>query len=449
MTTYACSSALLEPTAADTAQLVQAESPHLATGPNWSLPTRLAFRFTFVYLGLYCAPYVLEMIPYVRYVSQKYFELVEKVVPWVARHILHLQRSATFAISGSSDTTFDYVLVLCCLVISLLATILWSLLDHKRPNYQKLHQGLRYLVRFYLGSTMLAYGAMKVVPHQMSAPSLGRLLEPLGDFSPMGLLWTFMGASRPYETFCGAVEMLGGILLFVPPLTALGALVCIGAMTNVFMLNMCYDVPVKVMSFHLLLLATFLLAPDLRNVADFLIFQRPTRLSAHRPLSRRKWLNWTAVAAQVLIGIGLAGSMLHMFNKEVKARVKSPYYGVWSVEQYAVDGTVIPPSLTEATRWRRVILDSPQVFTLQYVDAPQTWFLLDLDQGKQSFTLTKRGDEKWKAVFSYQHPTGNILIFDGQINGHNTHAQLRRMDGSRFTLTSTGFHWISEQANQR
>jgi hypothetical protein len=170
---------------------------------------------------------------------------------------------------------------------------------------------------------------------------------------------------------------------------------------------------------------------------------------AHRPLSHRKWLNGTAVAVQVLVGIALVASMLYGSDKDVEARVKSPYYGVWSVEEYAVDGKALPPSLTEVTRWRRVILDDPQVFTLQYVDAPQDWFLLDLDQASQSFTLTKRGDAKWKAEFSYQHPERDILIFDGQLDGHQIHARLRRIDESRLPLTSAGFHWISEYANQR
>lgn len=272
----------------------------------------------------------------------------------------------------------------------------------------------------------------------------------MGDASPMGLLWTFIGASRPYETFCGLAEMLGGILLFVPVLTTLGALVCIGALTNVFMLNMSYDVPVKLMSFNLLMMAVFLVAPDLKNLVTFLILQLPSKLSADRPPSRRKSLNRTAVVLQLLCGIALAATMLNNFQKDVKARaVKSPYYGIWSVEEYVVDGEVQPPSLAEATRWRKVILDNPQRLGVQYVDAPQQSFFLDLDQGKQWFTLKKRGDEKWKAEFSYQHPQEDMLLFDGQLDGHQVHAQLRRTDTSRFVLTSAGFHWINEYPNQR
>src|SRR5947199_1204250 len=105
---------------------------------------------------------------------------------------------------------------------------------------------------------MLSFGAYKVIKSQFPAPSLDRLLEPYGDSSPMGLLWTFMGASKAYTIFGGFAEMLGGALLTVRRTTLLGALVCIGVITNIVMLNFSYDVPVKLYSTHLLLMAIFL-----------------------------------------------------------------------------------------------------------------------------------------------------------------------------------------------
>ena len=57
---------------------------------------------------------------------------------------------------------------------------------------------------------------------------------------------------RSYEIFAGCAETLGGILLLTPRTTTLGALVCLADMIQVFMLNMTYDVPVKLFSFHLI-----------------------------------------------------------------------------------------------------------------------------------------------------------------------------------------------------
>ena len=37
-------------------------------------------------------------------------------------------------------------------------------------------------------ATMVTYGMIKAIPLQMPAPPLTRLLEPFGNFSPMGVL---------------------------------------------------------------------------------------------------------------------------------------------------------------------------------------------------------------------------------------------------------------------
>jgi hypothetical protein len=75
---------------------------------------------------------------------------------------------------------------------------------------------------------MIGYGAAKVISSQFPPPTLDRLMQPYGDSSPMGLLWTFMGASEPYTMFVGFAEMISGILLFPRKTSTLGALMSVG-----------------------------------------------------------------------------------------------------------------------------------------------------------------------------------------------------------------------------
>ncbi len=432
MTSSIFSSVLVEPITADDIPEQGHEGPRLVPAPHWSLATRIAFRFFFAYLILFN------------------FHPLYLGVPWVESHVFHLSHVGAAAMNGSGDTTYAYVETFCALVAACVVTLIWSLLDRKRTNYVRLHQWFRLGVRLMLGAAMLLYGAAKVIPSQMPAPYLASLLESYGDSSPMRLLWTFIGASKPYEIFCGASEMLGGILLFVPALVTLGSLICIAVLTNVFILNMCYDVPVKLYSFHLLLMAVFLAAPELRNLMDLFLFKRRVELSKPLPLFRRAWLNRTILALQLLAGVGLATMSLYGAHQHARQlAIKSPYYGAWSVEEYVVDGNVQPLALSEATRWRRVILDNPQRFTLQFVDAPQQKFLLKLDDSKKVFTLTKLGDADWKADLALHHPSNDVLLLDGQIDGHLIHARLHREENRKFLLTSRGFHWINEYPNNR
>ena len=57
------------------------------------------------------------------------------------------------------------------------------------------------------------YGLQKLIPLQMSTPSLHRFLQPMGEMSGMGLVWRFMGISPEYQMFAGLLEVIPGVLL--------------------------------------------------------------------------------------------------------------------------------------------------------------------------------------------------------------------------------------------
>src|SRR5206468_1346164 len=80
---------------------------------------------------------------------------------------------------------------------------------------------------------VLGYGISKVFFGQFPLPFPGRLVQRFGDASPMGLMWTFMGASPAYVFFAGAMETIGAGLLLFRRTTTLGALVLSGVMLNV------------------------------------------------------------------------------------------------------------------------------------------------------------------------------------------------------------------------
>jgi hypothetical protein len=281
--------------------------PPLGRGGRGLRFGRLGFRLAFAYLVLYIIPFPLEYLPFTASLLQKYTDFWHAIVPWVGKHILHLSYDITVFENGSGDTTYNYVLVLSLLTLAAVTTAIWSALDRRRLNYERLYQWLRILVRFSLAGAMITYGAFKIIPLQMPAPSFTRLLEPYGDSSPMGLLWAFIGASTGFEIFTGCAEMLGGVLLILPRTTMLGALICLADTTQIFILNMTYDVPVKLYSLHLLLMSVFLLAPDLKRLGNFFIFNRGVDAVKPSRLFHRYWLNRGILILQILFGLYLFG----------------------------------------------------------------------------------------------------------------------------------------------
>ena len=65
-------------------------------------------------------------------------------------------------------------------------------------------------------------------------------------------------------------------------------------MAEIFTLNMTYDVPVKLFSFHLLLMSLFLLAPDTKRLLNVLLLNRPADVSVIPPLGARRALSVSA-----------------------------------------------------------------------------------------------------------------------------------------------------------
>ena len=430
----------------------QAEPEPLIEGtdsrPRWSLTTRIAFRFVFAYFVLYIIPFPVDSFPFATAIVKNYNEFWQAIVPWVGKHILHLSYDITVFTNGSGDTTYNYVQVLCWLTLAALATAIWSVLDRRRLNYEKLYQWLRLYVRFSLASAMIGYGAFKIIPLQMPAPFLTRLIEPYGESSPMGLLWTFIGASKGFEIFTGCAEMLGGVLLILPRTTLLGALVCLADTTLIFILNMCYDVPVKLYSFHLLMMSVFLVSPDLRRLANLFVFNRRVEPVELPQFFRRKWLNRSVLALQILFGLYLIGSSFYQSYQQMNLRgglaPKPPLHGIWLVDEFSVDGQVRPPLLTDAARWQRVIFQFPGALTIQPMSGPNQVFLLELNQEGKTLSLGKRNDPEWKALFSFEELDQGLLTLEGELDGHKTYAKLVRFDESKFLLNNRGFHWIQE-----
>ncbi|MBX9770033.1 MAG: hypothetical protein K2X29_01600, partial [Candidatus Obscuribacterales bacterium] len=382
----------------------------------------------------------------------KYQDVWKALIPWVGKHVLHLSKDISVLPNGSGDTTFAYVQVLSFLILAAVVTVVWSVADRRRTNYMALHQWLRIYVRFALAGSMLGYGACKIFNTQFPAPFFWRLLEPYGESSPMGLLWTFMGTSKAYTMFGGLAEVLAGLLLIVPRVTALGALVSFAVLANIFMLNMCYDVPVKLYSFHLLLMSVFLLVPDFKRFADFFLLNCKVKLSSDVPLFQNLWFNRGLLVVQLLFGGYLLAASLYADYESAKTMndpaSKGPFYGIWLVDEFMLDGKLRPPLITDESCWRRLTFDILEMSTIQYVDGHRQIYQLKVDTKKEIMASPSESPDR-KAEFKYKLLEGKKLVLDGVFRKHRIHARLHKSDKQDFRLTSRGFHWINEYPYNR
>ena len=414
------------------------------TATRWSPVTRVAFRFCVVYFGLTIL-FTQLFTAVFQLPSPAFVTGVQDLFAAVREHVFRVG-PITLQFSGSGDKLIDWVQAGTLFLIALFSTAVWSLVS-RRESHLVAYSRFRLLVRFALGATMVRYGFSKVIPTQMPTLFLSRLVEPFGNFSPMGVLWTSIGASPVYESFTGAVELLGGVLLFFPQTTLLGSLICLIGAGEVFVLNMTYDVPVKLLSLHLVLMALTLAAPYAGNLFDLLVRHRPLTPVEEPPIGRTPRRRRLAFIAQAVYGVLLVllafSASLFAWSRSGPGAPKSPLYGIWNVEQMTIDGELRPPLVTDGNRSRRVIMQMPNAMVFQRMNDTFDRYNAEFDKDGKTLKLTSV-DRKTSSTLTYVRSPAERLRLDGTLDGRPVHLELTQVDLSTFVLNSRGFHWIQE-----
>jgi hypothetical protein len=227
----------------------------------------------------------------------------------------------------------------------------------------------------------------------------------------------------------------------------LGALICLADSIQIFTLNMTYDVPVKLFSFHLIVLSLFVLAPDARRLLNVLLLNRTAQPSTMIPLGRTIRARRIGLAAQVLFGVYLVAMNLNSaraaWTQYGGGAPKSPLYGIWNIEQMAIDGQTRSPLTTDYDRFRRVIFDRPTQAAFQRMNDTFVLYGAKIDTSARTVTLT-RGTAASPGTFTYEQPAADVLMLNGSIDGHRMQMRASLVDRNDFLLVSRGFHWVQE-----
>ena len=389
------------------------------------------------FVAVYFATYTLGLVP-------------RPLASEVATRVLGAPATLALTPTGSGDRAIDWAGALCALGFAALVAAVWTGLQPRPRSDRWLREWSQFGAAAMLGSIMVSYGMMKVFPVQMPAPTLVRLLEPLGQFSPMGVLWTFMGVSPWYQTFTGVVELVSGMLVFWSRTTVPGALLCLMAAGQIFALNLAYDVPVKLFSLHLILLALFLLAPHASRLVTAVMHDAsvvPPDTSAAGLRTRRRWFVGRSALALLVLLAATSTAYLSWTRVGPNAE-RSPVYGIWDVVELRVNGTVRPPLVTNVGRWRRLVFERPALATFQRMDDT-------LETRRVKFDTTARridllGSEGGiVGELRYDDAEPGVMTVSGRVDGWETDMRLERVDHTQFTLLQRGFRWVQDRPFNR
>ncbi len=286
----------------------------------------------------------------------------------------------------------------------------------------------------------------------MPFPNQSQLLTPLGNFLPMRLMWVALGYSTPYQIFTGVLEVIVGLLLLYRRTITLGVCLATGVFLNVVMLNLCYDIPVKLFSLNLLACCLFLLSYDFQRIVDFFILNKAATGNKYYEFMLPKlWMRISRIGIKtvfIYLTVVIPFESAYSNSRPVIGdNIIKP--GIYHVITYAAGDTLHPISNSKV-RWTNMVFESNNIgsvddttdmFRQRY---RRGYFNYKTDSSKKLISFYKMPDDD-SAVFttSYNIKSSNTIQLLTTRNGDSLCLLLMRMD-ILFPLAEHQFHWLSE-----
>jgi len=401
---------------------------------HWSFGAKIVFKFVFTYFVLFIL--LLFLAPF-----------MEGLLRWFAENILNWGSDFHMDSTGSGDRSYDYVRLGLNIVLTVLIGGIWSFAKPKRSSYDILFYWFQVILRVFLSFAMLLYGLVKVFKGQFGDTSLELLLQPVGEMSPMGLAWTFMGHSLAYNIFIGFAEVLGAVLLFYRKTLTLGSMIIVGVMTNVALMNFTYDIPVKLFSVQLVLMASILCLADGRRIMNVFFRNRTAEQVIHFVPRMNPSLKKVIGGAKGFILVVLTGVIIVQcfvqFDMKDQLKSKSELYGIWESQLFIKNKDSLAPLLTDAYQWRYFIVNYKKKAVVKKMNEAIDRYSFDLDEAQKEVVFRRESDTL-PHHFSYLFVNPDHLELRGVLDGDSLSIQFKRKPESDFRLINREFHWVNE-----
>jgi hypothetical protein len=120
-----------------------------------------------------------------------------------------------------------------------------------------------------------------------------------------------------------------------------------------------------------------------------------------------------------------------------------PLYGLYTVEEFNLDGIDHPALATDSARWRYVMVEEAGKLAVRHMDESLANYGLEYNAGMQELLVASQ-DANVLSKFKVTDLGNGEMRWEGTWAGKPIDVQMKRVDRDSFTLVSRGFHWISE-----
>lgn len=412
-----------------------------------SITNRFVLRSIFLYLILYIFPYGFE---YVQELNTDDISFWKSATIWFGESFLGFEMNPERLRKGF-DSQYDYSRFVLIALISVAGAFIWNFIDSKlKQNYNsKLRALTRTILRYHVGLTMILYGLSKVFMLQFGEMDLDKLESKIGDSNGMSFLWTFMSYSKFYTMTAGWIEVIGGVLLLFRKTTFIGSFIVLVSMVNVVLIDIGYDVRVKMFAIHLLLMTILLMSSHFKRMINFFLLNKATNPFIENSL-------FTDIRYKK-IGYFIKGAILLYFTiscfihlkERIHSQKKNDYPSLTrfhEINTHTINGETIPE--TDERRWHTISINGnsyiPQHLSIKGASRyPKRYsYTADTSQNTMSIISMNSPDS---LDFKYEDLGKGAFNFIGTSSGGDTirlFTKSKSMDNYR--LSSNKIKWITD-----
>lgn len=395
-----------------------------------------------LYVLIYIFPFPLHHLPYgSMYITQPIDKFKGSLNLFVGKYILGFEHLEYVPMNGSGDTTLDYISILSYALLAILILIPILVLVRNRFNLNLFYKFILVYMRYFVGLTLISYGVIKFLHGQFPGPSYLALESSYGDFSPMGLAWRFFGYSDLYKAFMGVSEILAGALLLFRRTQLLGALIAIAVTTNIFIVNLSFDVPVKLFSGHLLFFSILTALPYLRALIDFFLLHKASMVSTIKyPLynKRRKVGYW--VSKVYFVGIVPLGMLIGHIQSQEFRTYPNEWEGVYEITEYQLAGNEVSGRFS---KWEKIIIQGKSIICIT-TNKEREIYSIDNIWNEGEINFLSQHDQEQPYTLKVNEFDSATYSLKFEIGERNATFLTRRKLKEDYLLMNRGFHWVNE-----
>lgn len=296
----------------------------------------------------------------------------------------------------------------------------------KQLYLKKANNFIEKIITYYLAFSMLQYGFNKLFKVQFYAPEPNTLFTSVGQMQKDFLFWTSMGTSRLYSVVTGSVEVFSGILLLSYLTKNIGHFIAFLCMANIFLLNISFDISVKLLSLTLLLISIYFSLPFAKRLLAALL--------QHNNCAQKVSIKpWPLLAGATLLIITLI-PYLRSGNFNDDAMARPPLHGAYTVINSAND-------LHTPSNWKKCFVHRRGYFIIQYQNDAMESFSLQIDTTKNVIQLS---NDSLVGNFNFSRVANNQLALDGTLYRDTIHLELEKLDIDSLPLNKYKLRYIAE-----